>query len=197
MKKPYSVLIILIFASCQQHKENQAPSKMNSEVSPRMIMQAKLDKFSLPYDPALTDSNNLAFVYGARLDTAYFFHARKTLHNIRCTVSEIVPAFHRDMNDFADTERELPFFDGYSFKMEEREWNQLIDHTAGVLKEPEFCPTNGPGNDGPEFYFAYNNQVRMLAGFCEDSAYRNFAKYVKDSILRKFEQKRKPWIERN
>jgi hypothetical protein len=155
-------------------------------------MDIIVKKFSLSYPKNLNvDSNTLIYCYSKPLDTSFLIHIVKKSDQINVVYYEILPDYHRSINDFADTKSELLFFEGYSFKIDSVIWDQIkIAAQKLTTIKPTASKAGGCADCGfCSIYYDYNFKLSDRASRPQ---YDSFTKFLRDSLLYQVINKRKP-----
>jgi len=190
--KILSLFILALFcASCHQEVSKNALARGNTSDSFPGFLISKIEKFSIPFDNHVPDNNTLMFLCSKRFDTSYLVHLQKRKDETRGVLYEVLPTYHRDIDDFADKQDQRLFFEGYSFKIDSIQWNSIINATSRILKEKDARVSNEACLDCPSYILAYGSIVRNSSDG-DRSLFAGFSQYLKDSLLNQFIRKRQP-----
>jgi len=183
--------VCLIFCiSCYHQDKRKRNQKSDSEVYLPDYMTSIVKKYDLPYgDHLAVDSSGLLFYYSGHFDTTYLLHVRKNGQEIDAVFYEVLPAFHRDDEDYADKEKQLLFFDGYSFKVNSVEWRNMIDNANQILSRENVSIKNEACADCP-FYFIAHNFKAIKSDSENRSLFVLYSKYLNDSLIKQYVMKR-------
>jgi len=159
------------------------------------LSKSVLQKFSISGDEYVNDSNCLSFYCCRNYDTTTLIQIKKHEQTMFGVYYQILPTYHRFMNDYADRNTKLLFFEGLSFTIDSLEWQSIIYHAKLVLQEK--INMNAPKvTDATTYGLLYNHQILQGRTGAGDVIFDNFDRFLKDSFLDKFKQARKPIIQK-
>jgi hypothetical protein len=189
------ILSLFVFAfflsSC--HRQDNKKSSMENDKSQRLpaYLILKIEKFSLPFNEDMPDSNGLFFYYSQRFDTSLLVRFQKRSGEVFGMLYQVLPAYHRSDEDFADEKDSLLFFEGYSFRIDSAQWIGIMREANKIMSREEGPPRNEVCLDCPSYFLAYSSKVRN--SYSEDrSLFAVFASYLKHSLLNQFVADRQP-----
>jgi hypothetical protein len=156
-------------------------------------LSSYIEKFELPYDQHTgADSNTLFFYYSGRFDTSFLVHLHKEDTTVTGVLYEILPAYHKDDDDYADRKSSLLFFEGYSFKIDASKWEYLISNARNkLLIEKNMPKRNEACADCPSYFFAHAYNT-ISSNSNNRAVFEAYSKFLKDSLLNQFITMRQP-----
>lgn len=185
--------LIILFCNC---RDNQPGIKKYESTTTGDNGEFALDpieeRFTLPYPESLQlDSNSLMFYRTSSFDTSLLIHFYIAKKTVKVVCYETLPTFHRNINDYADKENHLLFFEGYSFIIDSSKWKSVKENAQKILADTntrfrnDGCADCGFGLISHDFKIRRSNAKNL-------SLYDNYARWLKDSLLKQFVEKRKP-----
>ena len=153
-------------------------------------------RFTLPYKENLQmDSNSLMFFRTYSFDTSLLIHFRKTDGVVKAICYEMLPAYHKNINDYADKDSHLVFFDGYSFTLDSIQWESVRSRAGQMLADTNTMFKNEKCADCGFGMIAHDFKVRRTTAKTL-VMYDTYARWLKDSILKKCIERKKPFQDR-
>lgn len=195
MKIVSVVIVLLICISCKQQESKEKETELKSIDSLPPVLMSTIEKFAIPFNGSMPDRNELFFCSSNTFDTSFLVHFKKLNDNIYGVLYEVLPAYHRDIEDFTDEKDQLLFFEGYSFRIDTIRWMNIIGKANELLKGKDRWKSNKSCFDCPLFFLAYDLKTTISYG--QDQAlFEEFAQYLKDSLLCHYINKRQPVLHR-
>lgn len=184
--------ICLIIVSCHDGKKDVDAKTIFANSINDSATKVVMKTFGLPYPEKFKfDSNALLFYCARSYDTSSLIYLQKDNENIRGVFYVILPTYHRFLADYADQKSNLLFFEGYSFIIDSKAWKLLRDRADSVLRYESNPNIKNNYVDGSTYGLYYNLQSRH-GNSHDEIIYEDFDKYLKDSLLEDFFQKRRP-----
>lgn len=142
-----------------------------------------IKKFNLPYTGNLSlDSNSLIFYGDRAFDTSFLLHVRKDIGKINVTYYEVLPNYHRFLNDVRVSDRQALFFEGYGFVLDSSTWKIIKNKAAELPPTDTNTKSNPIVRDGDHFAFLSDMGVKK-SNSMTSVQYAVFYKFLKDSLL--------------
>jgi len=193
MKFFYLVLFFIFLNSCSNSENAKKKSLNPTGHNMPPFISSIIDKYTLPYDKKMgADSNNLIFYYCGLFDTTVLVHFQNNDTSINVVLYQILPNYHKEDDDYADKESELLFFEGYSFKIAVSKWSEIIS----LAKNKLLISKNQPPKHDPcfdcAFFFLNYDSVTLINNSNTHAAFREYFKFLKDSVLDDFIKLRQP-----
>lgn len=187
------ILTASLLSSCDsKHKEKQA-EKPKADSSHMEVFEFPIKKFSLPYEtPISSDSNSLVYLKQVPFDTSYLLHIVDQGLQIRGICYIVLPAFHRDLEDFYDVESQLLFFDGLSFKLNAMQWEMIKQKTNHLISSLPDTISSSPCFDCPSYSVMFDNKKRNTGNRDQRNSFKEYDTFIRDSLLLYFYAKKKP-----
>jgi hypothetical protein len=185
------VCIHLLWLGCSDKSTIPDVKKGLSKMEIDSLSKAVLQKFSISGDDYKNDSNCLSFYCCRNYDTTTLFQIMKHEQTISGIYYQILPTYHRFITDYADRDTKLLFFEGFSFTIDSTERQSIVNQAKLVLQEK--INMNVPRvTDGNTYGLLYNGQIQRGRTGAGDVIFDRFDRFLKDSIVDKFIQARKP-----
>lgn len=195
MKLVFLATVLVIGCICCTHPKKPtgiAENVMKESNSIPERWKSEIDKFSIRLDSKMPDENELLFLCSRVFDTSYLIHLRKERDRTIGTFYEILPTYHRNINDFADENDQLLFFEGYSFKIDSARWAKVAEIANKIVnKKVDTVPKYTSCIECPSYYLMHNSK-RAFRVDDNVNDFELFAKYLSDSLLSKYVSKWKP-----
>jgi hypothetical protein len=185
--------LVILFCNCHNNqseikKYSPALTTDNGEFALDPIEQ----RFTLSYPENLqSDSNSLIFYRTSSFDTSLLIHFYKTKNAVKVVCYETLPTYHRNINDYADKENHLLFFEGYSFIIDTIKWRSVKENAQKILADTNTRFRNDGCADCGFGLIAHDFKVRRTNN-ANRTLYDDYARWLKDSLLKQFVEKRKP-----
>src|SRR5436190_1736218 len=182
---PYIIFVaVLLSTSCSNNSIKKITEVNKIDSSNVEVFEFPIKKFSLPYDTSIRcDSNSLIYLNQTSFDTSYLLHVSKQGQNIKGVCYMVPPSYHRDLEDFYDKEHQLLFFDGISFKLDERQWQMLKKETTDVIsKMLDSSRTNSLCFDCPTYAIIFDNKKRATGGKKLRESFEMYDNFIQDSL---------------
>jgi hypothetical protein len=162
-------------------------SKSNIEV-----FEHPIQKFSLPYDTSfILDSNNLIFSKQVPFDTSYVIHLLSGKTGLLGVCYLILPSYHRDFEDYYDETSRLVFFDGFSFKLNEKDWNELKVQTREIMRTiPDTTDKPSPCFDCKSYSLFYDKRKINSMNGAMRKKFTSYDSFIYNKIIARFNSKR-------
>lgn len=157
MKLILVVFFALVFVpGCK----SKGPYQLQERKHPVTLNQdALIKKFCLPYDENfLTDSNSLIFYHTQSFDTNYLIHIKYINGDVVGSYYETLPKFHRDLEGYDEKDIQILFFDGFSFKIDGKRWDN-IKFIANEMHINDSSTQSKLCFDCDSYFLAYNSRV--------------------------------------
>ena len=181
----------LILSGCKQGTGVET-QKLNSNQFADSSLVSTITKFSIPY-PAdvLVDSNSLIFYGNKTIDTSILIIFLKRDLEVAGTYYEVLPEFHRNLNDLKTVENKILFFNGYGFSMEANKW-PFYKALAKNIPQTDLSKYNNPQVlDGDSYTLCFDHRIKRSNPH-NVNEFENFYTILKDSILNNVRSKRVP-----
>ena len=192
--KIFSISILWIIASScfdQKYKEKVAENSLKPNVP--VFINSIINKFSLPYNKeAGVDSNSLIFFGRHNFDTSFFVQLYKEASTVNGILYQIIPIYHSDDENYADTTNRLLFFEGYSFKIDSIKWMHILNRAkSNLLSNKDTVSKDQVCLDCP-FYFILHDSKILSSSNNNRILFQTYERYLKDSLLNHFIVQREP-----
>lgn len=186
-------IVSWLLGSCDSKHDEKKSENLQSENSHMEIFDFPIKKFSLPYDISLKgDSNSLIYLKQVPFDTSYLLHIVKQDSQIRGICYVVLPTQHRDLEDFHDQEHQLLFFDGLSFRMNNKQWEAIKKQTSQLISSlPDTTKNSSPCFDCSTFSIMFNKNKRVASNSKQRLSFKEYDVFIRDSLLYYFFTKRK------
>ena len=193
LKKLLIFVPILFFFNCRnKHLEREMHEPAITTDTSEFALNPIQEKFSLPYPENLQlDSNSLMFYIDSYFDTSLLIHFYKTKESIKVVCYETLPTYHKDLYDYADKETHLLFFEGYSFTIDSSKWKAVKTNAMKVFADTNIQFKFRGCADCPIGLISHDSKIRRTNG-ANYVLYDNYARWLKDSLLKQFIEKRNP-----
>lgn len=179
----------LLYVACREKANIHQSSISRGDSRNDSLINSQLKKFALPYPENFKSDSNTLIFYGSRpLDTSFLIQINKGLQEINGVYYEIIPANHNDLSDFADPEKKLLFFEGYSFTLDSSKWEKLEGDAEKLLMDNSTFNVNSGCMDCEVYGLYYGAKSNIGNGI----KYRPFYKSFKGMFLDSFIARRKP-----
>lgn len=183
---PIYYILFALFSSCSNYKQPektedaQQAKNLNSEVFDIPIM-----KFSIPYDKSLNcDSNNLIFLKESNFDTSYLLHISRQGSKLRGVYYMVLPQYHRDLEDYYDKEQELLFFEGFSFKLNNMQWEIIKKKTEETISKMIDSSRSGSTCfDCPSYSIFYNKKRRVSGNSKLQDDFKSYDVFLRNNFI--------------
>jgi hypothetical protein len=183
------ISLLVLIQSCDSQQSNSTNNKST------LIKDSDFIKFGLPYKSLSTDQNELIFYSMNQFDTSILIHFKKQMNEVRGVYYEVLPIYHRNVEDYLGGTNELIFFDGFTFKMDTIKWNQLKEQVNNYLLIQDSSSRNEVCADCTHYILAHHNKVG-LASNLNRSYFSAFELYLKDSVINQLINLKKPQLHR-
>jgi hypothetical protein len=185
------VCIHLLWLGCSDKRTTSVDNKGFSKVEIDSLSKVVLQKFSINGDEYKNDSNCLSFYCCRNYDTTTLIQIKKHEQILSGVFYQILPTYHRFITDYADRNTRLLFFEGYSFIIDSTEWQSIVNQAKLVLQE-EINMNVPKVTDATTYGLLYNYQIQQGRSGAGDVIFDKFDRFLKDFIVDKFIQARKP-----
>jgi hypothetical protein len=187
----FSAICLLYFA-CRDDKVIIADKLLVDKHSDDSSAKVILKTFGLIYPNDLKfDSNALLFYCSRTYDTSSLVYIQKENSVIQGVFYMMLPNYHRYITDYADKKSNLLFFEGYSFTVDSTIWQSLRKQADSIFQYKDNKNIKLKYTDGATYALYYNLQSRHGNSY-DETVYEGFDKYLKEVLLNKFMQERKP-----
>lgn len=195
MKNALYLFVAILCFACKQPQSPKPTLAQLIKQEVDSIFLNELEGYNIPYSRDLSDSNQLFFMSRGSFDTTFIFHIRKTKNDVRGVVYMIGRRGRETYYDLSEdaTENDYAYpFEGYGFKLDSKQWQELIaqaDHiikdTAAIRKRYE----NVQPTDGTSRTMLYKGLI-INGTNGTDETFEHFTDYLKDRIIAKLNAKR-------
>lgn len=183
-------LLLLLLSSCKDDlKKVGSPSieQINDD-----IIESPLEKFSLLYKASVvSESNSLVYLKQVPFDTSYVVHIIDEGSRVRGVCYLVLPADHRDLEDFSDEKSQLLFFSGLSFKLDTLQWKKIKGKTELLVSSLSDSAGSSPCFDCPSYSVVFGKSNRSSANSEQRIKFNEYDNFVRDSVLQPLYMKKK------
>ncbi|MBL0267865.1 MAG: hypothetical protein IPP99_04100 [Chitinophagaceae bacterium] len=186
-------LTIWLLSSCESKEVKDGAKKVQSGKNLTEIFEFPITRFGLPYDmPLSCDSNSLIYLRQIPFDTSYLLHFVKRGEKIQGVCYIVPPSSHRDLGDFHDEEHQLLFFDGLSFTIGTKQWEEVKKYSNRLISSlPDSIKDSSPCFDCHSFTILFNSNKRTARNNDQQRIFREYDSFIRDNFLYPFFTKRK------
>lgn len=182
----------MLIATCGEQKEHSDEKSIVATQARDSVLETIIKKFSLPYcADSIVDERSLIFFCSRPFDTSSLIVLKKTHEMVNGVFYEILPTYHKYVNDFADSKANLLFFEGYSFIVDSLAWDLVKEQAQSILMGKDGLNKGQQYVDGKSFALYYNFQ-NCKGNSSDEAVFERFDKFLKQSFLGKIIQARKP-----
>ena len=185
------VCIHLLCLGCSDKSTTSDDKKELSKVEIDSLSKAILQKFSISGDEYKNDSNCLSFYCCRNYDTTTLIQIKKHEQTLSGVYYQILPIYHRFITDYADRNKRLLFFEGFSFTIDSTEWQSIVNQAKLVLQEKVNMDVPKV-TDATTYGLLYNYQIQQGGSGAGNVIFDKFDRFLNDSFLDKFKRVRKP-----
>lgn len=186
------LVFCILFATCNEQQKYSNEKRIVTTQERDTTLESIIKKFSLFYNPdSIVDENSLIFFCSRTFDTSSLIVLKKSHGRINGAYYEILPTYHKYVNDFADPENNLLFFEGYSFIIDSLTWTSVHEAARLLLSEKDRFNKGGHYVDGKAFAL-YHNFENCAGNSSDEFVFEKFDKFLKQSFLEKIIKARQP-----
>ena len=197
MKFRFVVLISALFCCCHDghiKEEKKTPVAIDDYGGFESFPIEQ--RFTLPFKENLQmDSNSLMFFRTYSFDTSLLIHFRKTGEVVKAVCYEMLPAYHKNINDYADADSHLIFFEGFSCTLDTIQWESVKSGARHMLADTNTMFKNEKCADCGFGMIAHDHKVRRTTAKTL-VLYDTYVRWLKDSILKKCIGEKRPFTDR-
>jgi len=185
MKALSLALLVCFGISCRRGSDAKMFVKKEDVNTLPAYLISKVEKFSFSFNNDVPDSSALLFYYSQRFDTSFLVHFQKRAGRIFGILCQVLPAYHRGDEDFADGKDSVLFFEGYKFKIDSVRWGGILRQVNKILAIQEGPIRKEVCLDCSSYFLAYGSRIGN--SYNEDrSVFEHFARYLKDSLINRY-----------
>jgi hypothetical protein len=185
------ILVLLSIVGCNGQNNNNNLSKNKEKVTANIKLNSTLSKFFLVSgDNTITDKSSLIFYKLKSFDTSFVVKLQKNNREIFGVYYEVLPSYHRDVEDYFTEDDKVLYFDGYSFKLDTASWNKMVNQAEQLLSSDSSL-TNKACFDCASYFLAYDNRV-LVDNNQNLKLFELYTLFVKSTFIDKINKLRKP-----
>ena len=190
----FFILVTCLLLACFNNGQSKNKVDKINNTKNDSITTAILKKFSLPYTESLSfDSNGLLFYCSKNLDTSSLIQIKENKQKVYVTYYTVLPEYHKYLNDYGYSDNELIFFEGCSFIIDTRNWQNIKKQALLIMADTLHPQKEEIHLDGETFALYYNNKSKY-GNNSNSTIFNAFNNYLKGSILKDYAKLRKPRI---
>jgi hypothetical protein len=179
-------VLMFWFCSCNSNQKHDVKSpEQTISYAAVKVFEFPIKKFSLPYNlPLRLDSNSIIYLMQVPFDTSYLLHITNQGSKQLGVCYFVLPSHHQDLEDFSDEDHELLFFDGFSFALDNKQWDMLKRKTnETILNMPDSSNSSSQCLHCPAYVLYYNNQERSTGNSKLQANFKAYDLYIRDSLI--------------
>jgi hypothetical protein len=185
-------VLSMLITTCSEQKRHSDGKPVIATRARDFTLETIMKEFSLPYSgDSMVDENSLIFFCSRTFDTSSLIFLKKNHERINGVFYEVLPTYHKYINDFSDPKSNLLFFEGYSFIVDSLVWDLVREQAQLILKEKDSLNRGEKYVDGKSFALYYNFES-CKDNSADETVFERFDKFLKESFLEKIIQARKP-----
>jgi hypothetical protein len=178
----------LLVSSCNEKQNHTVKRDENSKAK-----EYWAEKFSLPVNVNVeADSTSFLFLKSAPFDTSFLLQLQVKDALVKGVYYEVLPSYHRNLNDYLDTSSKLIAFEGMSFRISSLDWNKITGNSKLIpSSDSNDLKNEKPCADCPFYFLSYNN--RMTIGVSKnENQFEKYVAFLKNDLIYKLKTYRKP-----
>ena len=188
--------IIFILIICEMLVSSCQDKQSHTVKADDINLKAKvcwLEKFSLPVNAGIEiDSTSFVFFKSKSFDTSFLLQLQIKDSIIKGVYYEVLPSYHRNINDYLDASSNLIAFEGMSFKVSPLDWAKITDSSRLIpssdsadLKNEKVCL------DCPFYFLSYNDRT-VVSVNKNEGQFEKYVDFLNNNLIYKLKKYRKP-----